>query len=617
MGQQKKKKKNKNSFIGKSNNSLGKDNKRIKTRVEGGKYVYHGNLTIEKLAEDLGLRASDILKELFLEGKVFNINSVLDDEIIGEICLNHGFDFEKEEIVNPEDFDKKVIEDDPEDLVERAPVVTIMGHVDHGKTTLIDTIRDSHIAQGEAGAITQEIGAYQKVIKGKKITFLDTPGHEAFSAMRQRGASITDIVILVVAADDGVMPQTKEAIDHAKAAGVPIIVAINKIDKPGADPEKVMGELANYGLLSEEWGGDVIMKKISAKKKIGIDDLLENVLLVAELQELKANPNTLASGSVIEAAMDKKEGAKATLLVQRGTLHVGDFLVVGDCYCKVRRMTNEFKKNVNNAIPSTPIAITGLQEVPEAGDPFQAFSTEKEAKLVAEKRQLNRLQNQNKKEGLTLDNLFDKIKDEDIQVINMIVKADTEGTVQAICDSLSKIEVDGVTTKIIHSASGDLTEGDIILASASNALVLAFNVKANGLVLDKAKELGIEIKYYDIIYKLLEDIEQAMLGKLKPVYEEVSYGKAEVIATFKASRIGLIAGSKVTEGRMVRGSRVRIFRGPKQILEAPHLSSLKREKDDVKEVQQGFECGIVIDGYKDVQVGDIIESYGMEEKKNG
>ena len=609
----KKKNKPNSSFLGKSNNSLGKDQRNIRSRVEGGVYVYHGSLTIEKLAEDLNIRATDILKELFLQGKILNINSIIDDELIAEICINHGFDFKKEEIVSVEDFEKKVDEDDEKDLVERAPVVTIMGHVDHGKTTLIDTIRDSHIADKEAGLITQEIGAYQKVIKGKKITFLDTPGHEAFSSMRQRGALVTDIVVLVVAADDGVMPQTKEAIDHARAANVPIIVAINKIDKPGANPEKVMSELSSFGLVPEEWGGDTIMKPISAKKKIGIDDLLENILLVAELKELKANPSKLAKGSVIESAMDKKEGAKATLLVQNGTLHVGDCLVVGNCFCKVRRMTNEFKKSVNNAVPSTPVVITGLQEVPEAGDPFQAFSSEKEAKLIAQKRQMKAL-SQEKAQGLSITNLFDKIKEGEMEVINIIVKADTEGTVQAITDSLSKIEVDGVSTKIIHAASGDVTEGDIILASASSALVLAFNVRSSALVLDKAKELGIEIRNYDIIYKLLEEMEQAMLGKLKPEYVEVTYGQAVVKATFKASKVGIIAGSLVTEGKVVRGSMVKILRGKEVVFEG-HLTSLKREKDDVKEVQQGFECGIVINGYKDVQVDDVIISSGMEEKR--
>ncbi len=604
----------KKTFIGKSNNSLNKDNKNSKSRVEGGVYVYRGSLTIEKLAEDLGLRSSDILKDLFLQGKIFNINSTIDDELIAEICINHGFDFKKEEIVSPEDFEKHIVEDDPSSLTERAPVVTIMGHVDHGKTTLIDTIRDSHVADKEAGLITQEIGAYQKVVKGHKITFLDTPGHEAFSAMRHRGASITDIVVLVVAADDGVMPQTKEAIDHARAANVPIIVAVNKIDKPSANAEKVMNELSSYGLVPEEWGGDTIMKPISAKKKIGIDELLENILLVAELKELKANPSRLALGTVIEATMDKKEGAKATLLVQNGTLHVGDYLVVGNCYCKVRRMTNEFKKTVNAAVPSTPIVITGLQEVPEAGDPFQAFSSEKEAKMIAEKRQMNSANQKEPNKGLSIDNIYDQIQEGDLQVINLIVKADTEGTVQAIAESLSKIEVDGVSTKIIHGASGDITEGDVILASASNALILAFNVKSSALVVDKAKELGISIRNYTIIYKLLEEMEQAMLGKLKPVYVEVIYGHAEVVATFKASKIGIIAGSMVTDGKVIRGSKIRIKRKNELIFEGT-LTSLKREKDDVKEMASGFECGIVISGYKDVQIGDVIESYGMEEKK--
>src|SRR5574344_2142065 len=396
-----------------------------KPHIEGGKYVYSGAVTIEKFAEALNVKPADILKALFLKGKIYNINSVLTDDDIGEICIDNNLDFEKKEVVSPADFEKMEVKDDPKDLVERAPIVTIMGHVDHGKTTLIDTIRNSHIADGEAGLLTQEIGAYQKVVKNKKITFLDTPGHEAFSSMRQRGASVTDIVVLVVAADDGVMPQTKEAIDHARAANVPIIVAINKIDKPGANPEKVMSELSSFGLVPEEWGGDTIMKPISAKKKIGIDDLLENILLVAELKELKANPSKLAKGSVIESAMDKKEGAKATLLVQNGTLHVGDCLVVGNCFCKVRRMTNEFKKSVNNAVPSTPVVITGLQEVPEAGDPFQAFSSEKEAKLIAQKRQMKAL-SQEKAQGLAITNLCDKIKEGEMEVINIIVKADTE-----------------------------------------------------------------------------------------------------------------------------------------------------------------------------------------------
>jgi translation initiation factor IF-2 len=592
------------------------DPKANKDHVEGGKYVYKGNVTIGQLAEALNLKATDILKSLFMKGKIYNINSVLPDEEIAEICIDNGFDFEKENVVAPDEFEKIQIKDDPKDLVERAPVVTIMGHVDHGKTTLIDTIRDSHIADGEAGLITQEIGAYQKVFNGKRITFLDTPGHEAFSAMRQRGAQSTDIVVLVVAADDGVMPQTVEAIDHAKAANVPIIVAINKIDKPGANPDKVKSELMRYGLVSEEWGGDTIMKNISAKKKIGIDDLLENILVVAEMKELKANPKRLAQGVVIEATMDKKVGPKATLLVQNGTLHVGDFLVVGNCYCKVRRMTNEFNKSMSSAIPSTPVSITGLAEVPLAGDQFRAFSSEKEAKEIAEARAL-RAQSKNTEnanQGITIANVYDKIAAGEMTVINLIVKADTEGTLQAITDSIGKIEVEGVKTKVIHAASGDITEGDVILASASNAIILAFNVTANALVTEKAKDMKVEIRFYQIIYTLLEDLELAMKGKLKPVMVEVVYGHAEVGMVFKASKVGMIAGCTVKDGIIRRSASIRVMRKGEKILDGA-LTSLKIGKDDVGEVKAGFDCGMVIDNYKDVQIGDVIEAWGMEEEK--
>ena len=611
-------KKNKNF---KSNNSWGDKSKShysnpgaSKPHIEGDKYIYEGNITIEKLASDLGLKPNDILKTLFMKGKMLNINSVLSDEDIAEICIEHNLDFEKKVTVSAAEFEKYEIVDDEKNLVERPPVVTIMGHVDHGKTTLIDTIRDSHIAEGEAGAITQEIGAYQKTIKGKKITFLDTPGHEAFSAMRKRGAQATDIVVLVVAADDGVMPQTKEAIDHAKAAGVPIIVAVNKIDKPGANPEKVKAELSAYGLVSEEWGGDTIMKEISAKKKIGIDDLLDNILLLAELKELKANPSREARGLVIEATMDKKVGAKATLLVKSGSLHVGDCLVVGKNYCKVRRMTNEFNKAVNIATPSTPVSVTGLDGVPEAGEQFCAFSSEKEARSIAEQRQLKAAQNAtNENQGVTIANIYDKISSGEITNLNLIVKADTDGTMQAICDSIKKIDVEGVKANIIHAGSGDVTEGDVILASASSAILLTFNVKANALVVSKAKEEHVEIRSYNIIYKLLEDLEQAMLGQLKPVMKEVVYGHAEVKMTFKASKVGMIAGCTVRDGLIKRSAKVRVLRDNQILLDAP-LTSLKIGKDDVGEVKAPLDCGIVIDGYKDIQVGDIIESYGMEEE---
>ena len=609
--------------------SGGKSSKRFSTpvvkkvkevnRIEGGTYVFHGAVKIEDLATDLKLQANELLKELFLSGKIVNINTVLDDETIAEICINHNYDFKREEIDEEgeeEEVDEFFIEDDPKDLVERAPIVTIMGHVDHGKTTLIDAIRDSNIASGEAGAITQEIGAYQKVIDGKKITFLDTPGHAAFTAMRQRGAQVTDIVVLIVAADDGVMPQTVEAIDHAKAAGVPIIVAINKIDKEGADPEKVKNELIRYDLTPEEWGGDTIMVPISAKKKLGIDELLANILVVAELKELKGNPNRLAQGSVVEATMNKKVGAKASLLIQTGTLHVGDFLVVGCSYCKIRRMTNEYNQVLETAGPSTPVSITGLASVPYAGDQFKAFETEKEARLTAKARELKSCEKNSidNNKGVTIENIYSKITAGDMTVINLIIKADTEGSVQALKDSIAKIDVEGVKTAVIHSYSGDVTEGDVILASASNAIILAFNVKANAQVRAKAKELGVEIRHYDIIYKLLEQMEQAMRGRLKPVYEDVVYGHAEVIATFKASKIGVIAGSKITDGLVKRGSNVKVMRGDELVFEGI-LDSLKREKNDVATVKEGFECGIVLSDFNKIMVGDIIESWGQEEKK--
>jgi len=624
-------KKKKNYNHKKSNNRSGNNNnsrsgfnhfsnpKALKPRIEGGKYIYRGNVTIESLSADLGLRTTDVLKELFLKGKMVNINTILSDDDIAELCINHGFDFEKEEIVAPDEFEKMKSPDNPEDLVERPPVVTIMGHVDHGKTTLIDTIRGSHIAQGEAGEITQEIGAYQKVIKGKKITFLDTPGHEAFSAMRQRGAEVTDIVVLVVAADDGVMPQTVEAIDHAKAAGVTIIVAVNKIDKPGANPEKVKNELMKYDLVPEEWGGNVIMKEISAKKKIGIDELLENILLVAELKELKANPDKLASGSVIEANMDAKVGPKATLLVQDGTLHIGDCLVVGHTFCKVRRMVNEFNKSLNEAGPSTPVSIIGLAEVPEAGDQFHAFASEKEAKQIAEtrKQKYNLKTSTNENDGITITNIYDKINAGEMTMLNLIIKGDTEGSVQALKDSISKMSIGDVGVKILHAASGDVTIGDVTLASASHAIILAFNVKTNGMVIDKAKESKVEIRNYDIIYKLLEDLELALKGMLKPVFKEVVYGHATVLQVFKASKIGKIAGSHVTDGVIKNNSscKIRVLRNGEKIVDSV-FDSLKIGKDDVSSVKEGFDCGIVIDGYTDVKIDDVIECYGQEEDKS-
>lgn len=582
-------------------------------KLVDGVFIYNDTMTIDSLCKKLNLKTTDVLKEYLLKGKLLTMNSMLSHEHIAEICLDNDFDVKIEEIIAEEDFERHVVVDSEEDLKERAPVVTIMGHVDHGKTTLIDTIRDSHIAEGEAGSITQEIGAYQKVINGKKITFLDTPGHEAFTAMRARGASVTDIVVIVVAADDGVMPQTKEAIDHALVANVPIIVAINKIDKPGANVEKVKTELSGMGLICEEWGGSVIMKEISAKKKIGIDELLENILLVAELKELKANPNRPASGSVIEATLDKKEGAKATLLVQNGTLHVGDFLVVGSSYCKVRRMTNEYKKILKEAFPSTPVSITGLSAVPTAGDNFMSFSTEKEAKVIAEKRRANEIKHSNSDERspLSLDAISQQIGEGQTKNINIIIKADSQGSAEALKSSIEKIEVPTINIKIIRAASGEITEGDVILAEASNAIIYGFNVKANVRAQDKAKQDKVEIRKHSIIYKILEEMEQAARGLLQPTYHEVVYGQAEVRSIFKASKVGIIAGCYVTSGKMKSSCNARIIRG-KEVIFDGHIGSLKRFKDDVKEVAEGYECGMTINGLKDLKEEDIIECYGQE-----
>ena len=599
------------------NNHFSNPRSKTKSTIVGGKYIYHGEVTVEELAGALNISSADILKYLLLNKGFYNINSTLDDEIIGEICLNYGFDFEKEDIVEADDFEHYKIEDKAEDFIERAPVVTIMGHVDHGKTTLIDTIRNSNIAAKEAGAITQEIGAYQKTINGKKITFIDTPGHEAFSAMRQRGAQVTDIVVLVVAADDGIMPQTVEAINHAKAANVPIIVAINKIDKPGANIDKVMSSLSKYDLLPEEWGGDTIVKPISAKQNIGVDELLENVLLVAEMRELKANPKRPASGTVIEASLDKKVGSKATLLIQNGTLHVGDYLVIGTCYCKVRRMTNEFNKPVNAATPSTPVSVTGIDGIPQAGDQFYCFHSEKEARAIALKRAQKLVNKQAKNEGVSILNLHDKLESGEITILNLIVKADTNGSLEAACSQLKKLQVDTVQLKIIHSAIGDVNEGDVILASASQAIIVAFNVHENSLALAKAKELNVEIRNYDIIYNMTEEITEAMKGHLKPTFIDVTYGHAEVLQLFKASKVGIICGSRVTDGTIKRTSKVKVYRKNNVIFEG-NLASLKRGKDDVMSVKEGFECGIVIDGFNhdgDIEIGDIIESWGQEVEK--
>ncbi len=588
--------------------------KKNKSQIENGVFVYSGPITLDQLCKKIGIPAVDIIKGFLMQGKMISLNTVLSDELIAEVCLDHDLDFRKEEGAIPDDFTKADIFSKENDKDERPPVVTIMGHVDHGKTTLIDTIRHSSIASGEHGGITQEIGAYQKTVNGKKITFIDTPGHEAFTAMRARGASVTDIVVLIVAADDGVKPQTIEAIDHAKAAKVPIIVAVNKIDKPGANVEKVKSELSAQGLLCEEWGGDTMMFEISAKKNIGVDKLLEGILDLAELLDLKANNESPAAGSVIEAKLDKKEGSKATLLVQNGTLHVGDYLAVGEFYCKVRKMTNEYDKSLKAALPSTPVAVTGLSGVPVAGDRFLAFPTEKEAREAASRR-AQALIGHNEK-GVSLADIASDAASGETALINLIVKADTQGSSEAIKSSLEKISVPGTKLQIIHSASGDVNQGDIVLASASQAVVLAFSVKVSAAVKDEAKQKKVEIREYNIIYHLLEEVESALRGKLGPVYEEVVYGHAEVRNLFKASKVGQILGLYVTDGKFKNTAHIRLYRGGELVL-TTKLTSLKRFKDDAKEVLQGFECGATLDDKFTCEVGDVLEAYGQEEVKNG
>ena len=584
-------------------------------KVNKGVFVYTKCMSVGDLAKQLEINSSDIIKYLFLNGKIITINQTLDDEAIGTICLQFGFDFRKDKEVSEEKFEDIEIVDDPKDLKSRPPVVTIMGHVDHGKTTLIDAIRSSHLVDVEVGGISQAIGAYQKEVKGHKITFIDTPGHEAFTAMRSRGASITDIVVLVVAADDGVMPQTKEAINHARAANVPIIVAINKIDKPGVDPKRVRNELVAYDIIPEEYGGNNIFVEISAKKNLGIDNLLENIILVAEMAELKANPNRYALGTVIEANLDKGEGPKATLLVQNGTLNFQDYVVVGSAYGKIRRMTNEYKKILKSAGPSTPVSIIGLSEVPNAGDHFMAFPNEKQARDIANKRRLAKeTEGRGGSAAASLDDLFNRIHEGEVENINVIIKADTTGSAEAIKGALEKLEAEGVKVNVIGSSAGAITEGDILLASASHAVVFGFNVRPNALVKAKADEEKVEIRLHRIIYALIEEMEAAMRGKLKIKMVEKITGTAEVRVIYKASKLGTIAGSYVTNGTLKNNQDIRLIRDGVVVYEGK-IGSMKRYKEDIKEAREGYECGIVIDNFSDIKEKDLIEGFEMVEKK--
>ena len=606
-------KKNQKPSNNKQNNQSKPQQQKKQKAATPEKITYSGSLTVGELAEKLGKDSSEIIKKLMSLGVMATKNQDLDPDSIELIAGEYDVEVEEEVVVDETDIENMVFDDEPEDLQERPAVVTIMGHVDHGKTTLLDRIRDAKVTEGEAGGITQHIGAYQIEENDKKITFLDTPGHAAFTSMRSRGAQVTDIAILVVAADDGVMPQTKEAISHAKAAGVPIIVAVNKMDKEGANPDRVMQELMEYELISEEYGGETIFVKMSAVQGEGIEELLEMIVLVSEVEELKANPNRMAYGTVIEAELDKGRGPVATLLVQNGTLNVGDAIVVGNTHGRVRAMVNDIGRRVKVAAPSTPVEITGLNNVPQAGDRFLAFEDEKKARSVGEARAQKALEeNRSSTARVSLDDLFEQIKQGDIKDINLIVKGDVQGSVEALTGSLEKIDVEGVKVKIIHTGVGAITESDITLASASNAIIIGFNVRPDGNARKAAESENVEIRLHNIIYKVMEEIEAAMKGMLDPVYEEQILGQVEVREVFKVSKIGTIAGSYVTDGKVTRNSGVRVIRDGVVIYEG-EIDALKRYKDDAKEVAQGYECGITVKNFNDIKIGDIIEPYEMKE----
>ncbi len=575
--------------------------------------LYKSNMTVGELAEALGVVASELIKKLMGLGIMATLNQSLTFEVAELLVVDFDKTLKEESARDISNFEKYEIIDEDKDLEERPPVVTIMGHVDHGKTSLLDAIRSTNVVSGEAGGITQAIGAYQVVCNGKKITFIDTPGHEAFTEMRARGASVTDIVVIIVAADDGVMPQTKEAIDHAKAANVPIIVAINKMDKPGANPDRVLTELAEYNITPEEWGGDTICCKISAKTKDGIPELLENILLISEMGELQANPARYATGTVIESRLDKQIGSVATLLIQNGTLRLGDPIVVGTSVGKVRTLKNDRGEDITEALPSTPVEITGINNPPSAGDKFMAFETEKQAKQIAEERAERVREKNNSKPGMTLEDIFGHIK-EGIREVNVIVKSDVNGSSEAVKQSLEKIQVEDVRVKIIRSGVGTITESDITLAKASNAIVIGFNVRPTSKIVDVAKEAGIEIRTYDIIYKLVEDMEAAMKGMLEPIYEEKVVGEVEIRQIFKFSKVGNIAGCHVMNGVIKNGSNARLIRDG-IVLYNGKIKSIQREKDQVKEVSKGMDCGITLENYQDIKENDIIEAYELIEIK--
>lgn len=606
----------------KDNENFKKEKKSIyknKTKLQGNTnetnnvVLYKDKMTVKDLALALNVSDTDLIKKMFNMGLMININSSISFEDAEVICMEYKKELKKESSVDISNFEEYEIIDKESDLVPRAPVVTIMGHVDHGKTSLLDYIRNAHVASGEAGGITQAIGAYQVEINGNKITFIDTPGHAAFTEMRARGAKITDIVVIIVAADDGVMPQTKEAIDHAKSANVPIIVAINKIDKTTANVDKIMSEMSEYGLTPEEWGGDTIFVKLSAHTGENVDLLLESILALAEMEDLKANPKRYASGTVIESKLDKNKGVTASLLINNGTLRLGDPVVVGSSFGKVRTLKDSNGNDLISALPSTPVEITGLNVVPVAGDKFMAFETEKEARSIAEKRANAEKEKKYTKKAVSLEDLFERIESGHKE-INIVLKTDVKGSEEAVKNALEKINVEGVKVTVIRSGVGTITESDVVLASASNAIIIGFNVVPSAKTKEAAKNYEVDIRLYNIIYKLVEEIESAMKGMLDPTYEEVTTGEAEIRQIFKFSKVGNIAGVHVTSGVIKNNSECKLIRDG-VIIATSKIGSLQREKDQVKEVKSGYDCGITIENYSDIKVGDTIIAFEMKEIK--
>lgn len=606
----------------KDNENFKKEKKSIyknKTKLQGNTneannvVLYKDKMTVKDLALALNVSDTDLIKKMFNMGLMININSSISFEDAEVICMEYKKELKKESSVDISNFEEYEIIDKESDLVPRAPVVTIMGHVDHGKTSLLDYIRNAHVASGEAGGITQAIGAYQVEINGNKITFIDTPGHAAFTEMRARGAKITDIVVIIVAADDGVMPQTKEAIDHAKSANVPIIVAINKIDKTTANVDKIMSEMSEYGLTPEEWGGDTIFVKLSAHTGENVDLLLESILALAEMEDLKANPKRYASGTVIESKLDKNKGVTASLLINNGTLRLGDPIVVGSSFGKVRTLKDSNGNDLISALPSTPVEITGLNVVPVAGDKFMAFETEKEARSIAEKRANAEKEKKYTKKAVSLEDLFERIESGHKE-INILLKTDVKGSEEAVKNALEKINVEGVKVTVIRSGVGTITESDVVLASASNAIIIGFNVVPSAKTKEAAKNYEVDIRLYNIIYKLVEEIESAMKGMLDPTYEEVTIGEAEIRQIFKFSKVGNIAGVHVTSGVIKNNSECKLIRDG-VIITTSKIGSLQREKDQVKEVKSGYDCGITIENYSDIKVGDTIIAFEMKEIK--